>query len=131
VAHTWRSPSACVHEVIPGTSMPSEKNITSAPSTRNEGKNSLMDRRRLLQKKVALTPNSLAAAARHNLQRYGDAAPQAVHGLHVAAPHIGQQLAEHGLRGRKRNVDLGTVHQVGIAAPVDQRQHATRTHALG
>ena len=50
---------------------------------------------------------------------------------HVAAPHIGQQLAEHGLRRRQRDVDLRALHQVGVAAPVDQREHAPRAQALG
>ncbi|MPM31639.1 hypothetical protein SDC9_78195 [bioreactor metagenome] len=74
---------------------------------------------------------ALAVATRHDLQRLGHAPAQAVHSLHIALPHIGQQLAQHGLRGRQRNVDLRAVHQVGIAAPVDQRQHAACAHALG
>ena len=73
----------------------------------------------------------LAVAAGHDLQRLGHAAAQAVHRLHVALPDIGEQFAEHGLRGRQRDVDLRAVHQVGIAAPVDQRQHAARAQALG
>jgi hypothetical protein len=48
----------------------------------------------------------VAVAAHHGLQRLGGAAAQAVHGLHVAAPHVGQQLADHGVRRRHRDVDL-------------------------
>ena len=77
------------------------------------------------------TLRALAVAARHRLQRLGGAAAQAVHRLHVAAAHVRQQLADDGLRRRDRDVDLRALHQVGIGAAVDQRQHAPRAHALG
>ena len=74
---------------------------------------------------------TLAVPAHHNLQRLGHAPAQAVHRLHIALAHKGQQLAQHGLRGRQGNVDLRAVHQIRIAAAVDERQHPAGAHALG
>ena len=42
---------------------------------------------------------AFAVATRHDLQRLGHAPAQAVHCLHVALAHMGQQLTQHGLRG--------------------------------
>ena len=73
----------------------------------------------------------LAVAVRHQFQRLGRAASQAVHRGHVAAPHAGQQRADGHLGRRDRDVDASGLHQIGVGAPVDQRHHAVRTHALG
>jgi Zn-dependent alcohol dehydrogenase len=72
-----------------------------------------------------------AVTPHHAFQRLGGAAAQAVHGLHVATPHKGQQLADDGVAGRDGDVDLGALHQVGVGLAVDQREHPPRAHALG
>ncbi len=74
---------------------------------------------------------TFAVAAGDDLQRFGHAAAQAVDRLDIAAAHIGEQFAQHGLCRRERDVDLRAVHQVGVGAAVDERQYPTRAHALG
>src|SRR6266568_1656417 len=66
----------------------------------------------------------------HGLERLGHAAAQAVHPGHVAAPHVGEQRADGRLRGRNRDIDLTGLEQVDVGAPVDERDHAARAHAL-
>ena len=73
----------------------------------------------------------LVVAPHDGLQRLGGASAQAVHGLDVAAPHIGQQLADDRVAGADGDVDGSALHQVGIGAPVDDRQHALGAQPLG
>ena len=68
---------------------------------------------------------------RGQLDRFGVAAARAVHGVHVTLADVGEQLAHHGLCRRQGNVDLCAVHQVGVAAPVHQREHARGAQLLG
>ena len=73
----------------------------------------------------------LGVAVHHRFNRLGRAAAQAVHPRHVAAAHVREQRPDGGLRGRKGDVDLPRLQQVDVGAPVDQRHHAARAHALG
>jgi len=48
----------------------------------------------------------------------------------VAATHVREQRADRRLRGRDRDVDRAALHQVDVAAAVDQRQRAARALPL-
>jgi hypothetical protein len=44
---------------------------------------------------------------------------------------MGQQLANHLLRGRDGDVDGAALHHVGVGPAVDQRHHPARAQAFG
>src|SRR5882762_7044869 len=66
----------------------------------------------------------------HGLERLGHAAAQAVYPGNMAAPHVGEQRADGCLRRGNRDIDLAGLEQVDVGAPVDERDHAARAHAL-
>ena len=65
------------------------------------------------------------------LDRLRRAAPERMHAHHVAAAHVGEQLADGRLRGHDRDVDPVALDQVGVRRPVDQRDRASRADPLG
>ena len=68
---------------------------------------------------------------RDQFERLGRAAPQAVHGDAIAAPHAREQRADRRLRRRDCNIDLSRLQQVHIRVAVDQRDDFARAEALG